>query len=145
MSLSTDASKIARRLDSRSLRSPLRGFYLRMSIVFAVVAAAVVITAAPAVASSRRCARVGVPARQFTAKVLVRAGPESCVAARALIKVAFTAESTRKWDGRLPNDGVFWQVSGFKCEIGLAGSQTFCTRARERVDGSLRSDDGWTF
>jgi hypothetical protein len=36
-------------------------------------------------------------------------------------------------------------VDGWRCFIGLAGSQTFYHRGAKEVDGSLRSDDGWTF
>lgn len=40
---------------------------------------------------------------------------------------------------------MIWTVSGWNCGIGLAGSQTFCTRGGREVDGSFRTDDGWTF
>jgi hypothetical protein len=44
-----------------------------------------------------------------------------------------------------PTYGVFWRLWGWRCYVGLAGSQTFCQLGTKEVDGSLRSDDGWTF
>jgi hypothetical protein len=101
--------------------------------------------AATASAAGRRCGRVEIPTRGLSAKVKVIAGLEWCRAARGQIAAAFRAEDTRHWVGYANPDGVFWRVRGWRCFIGLAGSQTFCRRGHSRVDGSTRSDDGWTF
>jgi hypothetical protein len=101
--------------------------------------------ALPANASAHRCGRLPVPARGLDAKVRIVHGPISCHSARKLIVTAYHAESTRHSAGFQNPDGVFWRVDGWRCYIGLAGSQTFCHRGIKRVDGSLRTDDGWTF
>jgi hypothetical protein len=46
---------------------------------------------------------------------------------------------------REQTEEAFDPGGGWRCFIGLAGSQTFCHRGTKGVDGSLRSDDGWTF
>jgi hypothetical protein len=99
----------------------------------------------PASALAKRCGRVYVPARGYHAKVRVRTGPESCRAAKRLISAAFTAEVRRRWDGYDKYGGVIWRVSGWRCGIGLGGSQAFCSRGSRSVDGSFRADDGWRF
>jgi hypothetical protein len=77
--------------------------------------------------------------------VRVTQGTTSCRAARRQIAAAFGAEDRRHWDGYANPDGVFWRVRRWRCFIGLADTQTFCFRGHNRVDGSVRTDDGWTF
>jgi hypothetical protein len=113
---------------------------LTIAAVVAVLAGAV-----PAVASAHRCGRTFVSARGLAAKVRIVRGPVSCESARRLIVHAYTAESSRPSAGFDPVWGVFWEVRGWRCSIGLAGSQTFCRRSAKEVDGSFRRDDGWTF
>ena len=100
--------------------------------------------ALPSAALAQRCGRVSVPGRG-SAKVRVVRGPLYCRAARRQIAAAYRAEDTRHWSGYQNPYGVFWRVDEWRCFIGLAGSQTFCHRGAKEVDGSLRSDDGWTF
>jgi hypothetical protein len=113
--------------------------------VLIAVATTVVAAAMPASAAARRCGRVEIPTRELGAKVHVVHGTTSCRAARRQIAAAFGAEDTRHWDGYANPDGVFWHVRGWRCFIGLADTQTFCFRGHKRVDGSVRTDDGWTF
>jgi hypothetical protein len=86
-----------------------------------------------------------VPARGLKAKVRLVHGPLTCHRARRQIAAAFTAEVVRHNDGFNPTNGVFWRVDGWRCFIGLADTQTFCVRRGREVDGSFRTDDGWTF
>src|SRR4051794_38822470 len=88
-------------------------------------------------AAARRCGRVYVPDGRASAKVRVVRGSDSCGAARRLVRAAFTAERRRHWDGT-GQLGIYWGVAGFRCYIGLGGSQTFCFRGGRRVDGSFR-------
>ena len=107
-------------------------------------AAGLIGIALPATALGQRCGRVAVPSRG-RAKVRVVHGPVRCRVARQQVSAAYRAEDTRAWNGYEPALGVFWRVDGWQCFIRLAGSQTFCHRGAREVDGSLRSDDGWTF
>jgi hypothetical protein len=75
----------------------------------------------------------------------VRSCAERFTAARRQIAAAYRAEDTRHWSGFQNPYGVFWRVEGWRCFIGLAGSQTFCQSGAREVDGSLRREDGWTF
>jgi hypothetical protein len=114
-------------------------------VIISVVAVAVLL--APGSASAKRCGRVYIPAVKLRAKVRVVVGPDSCGAAKRLIGTAFEAEDKRS-PGSFDRDWAqIWQVSvsGWNCSAGLAGSQTYCRRGRRRVDGSFRTDDGWSF
>jgi hypothetical protein len=93
----------------------------------------------------QRCGRISVPARKAVAKVLVVHGPDDCSTATRLIKNAFTAEVTRHFDFRNPTFGIGWTIHGWRCTTGLADTQTFCKQGDHRIDGSLRTDDGWNF
>ena len=97
----------------------------------------------PATADAKICGRVLV-APGHRAKVHVVRGPLSCSDAHREIALAFQAEATRHWDGT-GTTGVFWRVNGWRCSIGLGGSETFCHRGTKQVDGSFRTDDGWYF
>lgn len=110
-----------------------------------LVAVIALIAATPAVAAAGRCGRLEVTTRDAKAKVRVVRGRTTCAAARRQIAAAFHAEDTLPWSGYANPYGVYWRVRGWRCFIGLAGSQTFCHRRRSEVDGSLRTDDGWSF
>jgi hypothetical protein len=127
-----------------------RRFIFGTSRWIAVGVIAVVLSALPALASAQgghrtRCGKVAVPVRHLDAKVLVLKGPGACPIARTVIKAAFTAEAQRHHDFLDPVLGIGWRVDGWRCTTGLAGSQTFCKRGGDRIDGSFRTDDGWNF
>lgn len=104
------------------------------------------LAACPSSASaSTRCGRVYVPVYHHSAKVRIVTGRATCVGARGLIRDAFTAFVKRRSDGTDPSVGLYWHVRGWRCSHGLGGSQAFCLQARREIDGSLRSDDGWSF
>lgn len=109
------------------------------------IAALILWAGVPAAEAAQRCGRILVPARHVDAKVRVLRGPVSCATAHRLLKNAFDIETTHHWNGDDPTFGIFWKVQGWRCFIGLAGSQTFCRRGPMEVDGSLRTDDGWNF
>jgi hypothetical protein len=111
----------------------------------AVVAAlALFVFASPALASIR-CGRVYVGSYHGRAKVRIVSGRATCSGARGLIHDAFTAFVTRRPKGSDPNYGLYWSVRGWRCSHGLGGSQAFCIQKRREIDGSFRSDDGWSF
>ena len=116
-------------------------------VAAATTLCAVVLLVGPAAASaSTRCGRVWIKSRGAKAKVLVGTGTSvSCHHARKLIKRAYHAEDTRPWDGYDEYNGGYWIVKGWRCSTGLGGSQTYCKRDGDRVDGSTRTDDGWNF
>jgi hypothetical protein len=116
----------------------LRGFC-------ALACGAALVAIAPAVASAKVCGRVYVPTRGLKAKVRVVVGPNSCGTAHRVVAAAFKAEDTRSPDAEDPSAGREWDVLGWRCATGLAGSQTFCARGRHRIDGSFRRDDDWAF
>lgn len=118
---------------------------LPVLLAIAVSGFAAAQAAAPAAAAAKRCGRVYVPARRAKAKVRVVVGSESCGAAKRLIGAALTQEMDRHWNFTNPVEGAIWRVSGWDCGIALGKTQTFCLRGRRRVDGSLRSDDAWSF
>jgi hypothetical protein len=118
---------------------------VRARLVLVVACVAVGVMAAPAAASTKRCGRVYVPSRGLRAKVRVDVGPDSCGAAKRLVAAAFKAEDTRSANSYNQTWGQIWRVSGWACSTGLAGSQAFCRRGRQQVDGSFRTDDGWLF
>jgi hypothetical protein len=88
---------------------------------------------------------LSVAAHGLSAKVRIVRGPMACATARTVVAGAYHAEATRHWAGYNSTYGVFWQLWGWRCYIGLAGSQTFCHGGAKQVDGSLRVDDGWTY
>jgi len=101
--------------------------------------------AVPATAQARDCGRVKVSSHTRNAKVRVVRGELSCGQARRLIAAAYGAEAARRWDGMNERVGVFWHVMGWRCSTGLAWSESFCERGKQQVDGSVRTDDGWSF
>jgi hypothetical protein len=115
-----------------------------------VCAAAIAVTLALAAAASpapaaSHCGRVLVPAYHTSAKVRIVSGKASCAQARALIRDAFTAFVGRRRSGNNPAYGGYWNVSGWRCLKVRGGSQAMCMQKRRKIDGSLRSDDDWSF
>jgi hypothetical protein len=110
-----------------------------------VVFAGLALVPSPAFASTR-CGRIAVHGYRGTAKVRIVSGPASCSGARGLIGDAFGAFLTRPYQGVDNTYGDYWYVRGYwRCSHGLGGSQAFCFSGRRRIDGSFRSDDGWSF
>jgi hypothetical protein len=120
--------------------APVRRAVLVISLIVAF--ASVVL---PASASAQRCGHVHIATRHLNAKVRIVHGPLKCAFARKLISAAYHAVDTRKSDGYNNTYGVFWRVKGWRCFTGLAQSQLFCGQRHKETDGSLRSDDGWSF
>lgn len=108
------------------------------------MALALAAAALPALAASH-CGRVLVPAYHTSAKVRIVAGKASCAQARTLIRDAFTSFVGRRRSGSNPAYGGYWNVSGWRCLKLRGGSQAMCAQKRQRIDGSFRSDDGWSF
>jgi hypothetical protein len=80
-----------------------------------------------------------------SAKVMVLRGHVTCAGAGRLIRAVFWASATRDWDGKDSNGSIYWRVRGWRCTPGLGSSQFFCSRGHKEVDGSTRTDDGWSF
>jgi hypothetical protein len=102
------------------------------------------VLATPAEAA-HRCGRIYVPTDHANAKVRVVKGPETCEPARRLIRDAFTAFATRQPDGVGQEYGLEWNVDAWRCFHGLGGTEASCFRRSKRIDGSVRTDDGWSF
>jgi hypothetical protein len=117
----------------------------RRSLLLVVFVAAFGLLAAPALARPKRCGRILVIQIELKAKVDVHRGPVSCEAAKRLIYDAFSDEGTPALGLPAADQSVVWRVDGWRCEIGLGASETFCGRGRRQVDGSTRTDDGWDF
>jgi hypothetical protein len=98
----------------------------------------------PSGAVAQRCGYVSVPARG-SAKVRVVRGTLHCRAARRQIAAPYQTEDTRHWSWLSEPLRRVLARRRLALRHRLAGSQTFCHRGAREVDGSLRSDDGWTF
>jgi hypothetical protein len=96
-------------------------------------------------AASTRCVKVYMAPHGRNAKVRVVRGTASWHGARGLIHDAFTAFVRRPNDSYDDVWGITWNARGWRCSRGLGGSQAFCFRGNREIDGSLRSDDGWSF
>lgn len=96
-------------------------------------------------APSSRCGRVWVEADSVYAKARVVVGSASCHGARVVVRDAFTAFARRRHDSYSDTWGLTWNVHGWACSHGEAGSQAICFRQSSEIDGSVRSDDGWNF
>jgi hypothetical protein len=106
----------------------------------------VVFLAGPSVAlaKKKRCGRVDL-ANGGQAKVLIYKGPLACRTARRVAQIYYDDRQGGDWDGRFANGAIYYSIHGWKCAIGLGGSQLFCYKGKKRFDASERDDDGWHF